>query len=95
MISNKGGGSGKYSYREVGDSRNRVHVAHMPEDFLSVRIVFTSQGETHIPIIKLRENEAIHLYAALKAMAEDLNWSDELDIDRLKAEAKKIEENRK
>lgn len=74
MIQGRSGGSGKYSYREAHNSRTSVKVSHMPEEDFHVRITFTAQGEISLPIIKLSEDSAELLWAALGAMAIDLKW---------------------
>lgn len=76
MITGKEQGSGTYSYHKRSNSREAVFVSHMPEDSFKVRIVFTHLGETAIPIIKLDEGQAEMLWAALCAMAKDLDWKD-------------------
>lgn len=86
MISGRSSGTGRYSYREVSNLNTSVMVAHMPEDNLSVRIVFRHHGETSIPIIKIASWEAELLWAALKLMAEDLKWDDRMMLEKVKDE---------
>lgn len=78
MISGRGGGTGKYSYREAHSGIYSVHVSHMPEDFNIIRIVFRHNGETGNPVLKISEKQAELLWSSLKRMAEDLKWDDRI-----------------
>ena len=75
-MNGRSSGSGKYSYHERSFHNRSVMVAHMPDDSFKVRIAFRHSGETQIPIIKVDMTEAEMLWAALNAMAKDLNWKD-------------------
>lgn len=78
MITGRGGGSGKYSYRHRSSGNQIVHVSSMPEDSFTIRITFQHNGETAIPVtvIKLSKTNAEMLWAALNDMAKDLGWKD-------------------
>lgn len=71
-----GGGCGTHSYRYATRGRRTVQVSHMPEEFTQVRVTIMSDGEMHIPILKLDEPDAKLLRIALNAMAIDLKWED-------------------
>jgi hypothetical protein len=87
-LSGRGGGSGKYSYRQASIGGHRVRVAHMPEDDFTVRITFMQAEEISIPIIKTGLYEAQCLWAALNQMAQDLGWSDKLTTELLAESSK-------
>lgn len=76
LTTGRGGGSGVHSYRYASRHSHTVHVSHMPENFMQIRITFSSDGEQAIPIIKLHDTDAKLLRIALNAMAEDLKWED-------------------
>lgn len=78
MIDGRSGGTGKYSYRAVHYGNREVKISHMPEDGYKFRIAFLTNGETQLPIWKLDYIEAEMLWAALKLMAEDMNWNDKM-----------------
>lgn len=73
----RGGGTGSYSYRYASMGRNTVHVSQMPDEYMQVRVVFSSDGEMHTPIMKLDERDAKLLRVALNALAKDLLWEAE------------------
>lgn len=75
MISGRGGGSGKYSYRWAKSGNREVQVSCMPEDSFHIRITFKHMNEINVPIIKLSDTEAECLWVALNEMAKDLGWS--------------------
>jgi hypothetical protein len=83
VITGRSAGSGKYSFHETSDCHHSVMVAIMPEDNWKVRIVFRHMGETHIPITKLSTTEAKLLWASLKKVAEDMEWSDKMPSELL------------
>lgn len=78
MLDGKSSGTLLVSYRSARCGDNQVMVTKMPEDFWHLRISFLHQGETVFPTLKITEVQAKNLWAALKATAEDLKWSDEI-----------------
>jgi hypothetical protein len=76
MITGRGSGSGKYSFNSRTYGDKTVYVSYMPEDTHKIRIVFQKYGNTEIPIIQLDNRDAEALWAALNAMAKDLEWKD-------------------
>jgi hypothetical protein len=80
MITGKGSGSGIYSFHQAINYNKTVQVSHMPDDGFDVRISFQHDGETSIPILKINEKYAELLWSCLKRMADDLKWSDDLEV---------------
>lgn len=76
MITGRGSGSGKYSYHKRHNNSSGVMVAHMPEDNLSIRIVFSHMEENNIPTLKISSIHAEMLWSALSGMAKDLKWEE-------------------
>lgn len=77
-LDGKGGGCGKYSYRNATIGRFKVSVFNMPEDDFYCRIVFSHGDEVNIPIIKIPKTQAQLLWVTLNAMAKDLEWKDDV-----------------
>ena len=76
MITGKGGGTSKYSFRSASSHNKKVLVSHMPEDNYNIRIAFIHNEEQATPIVKISNTEAQLLWSALNSMAKDLNWQD-------------------
>ncbi len=81
FLTGKSSASGQYSYEARHAGNSTIIVAKMPEDSQMFRVVFTYDGESKFPIMKMTERDAQMLWAALNATAKKFNWEDYGDED--------------